>query len=492
MILMPTLGKYKLTAAIAVGLAIRLMCWFWSFQSNTLHDDERDYNRLAQMIVMHGEFAFDPGRPVSLRPPLYPAIVAAIYSIVGVDNYQAVRLVQIAISLATVLIVYYLGCEVYSERVGLSAAWILAVYPSLAAYTNLILTETLFTFFLTGFCLAITKAMRLREWRFVALAGVLLGLGALTRSVLWMFPPILAVFLLACWPGELWRRGMAVGIVLLAFAVVIAPWTIRNTRLQKTFTAVDCMGGRNFMMGNYQHTPLFGSWATIGLQGTQAWHYEVLQENPHPAGGWTQGQIDKLALKQGLKFVAANPLLTVQRDVVKFLDFWGVERELISGALHGYFGEIPKPIIALGAALIVGAYFFVILLGVYGATIVRTAQVGSYCLILLMIVYVTGIHSLVFGHSRYHLPLIPLVAIFAAAAVMNQAEIVKAYLARSFLIATCLCAALVTGWCALFVCEDLGRLQRLLGQLSGGANGLSRSVCEFQLRSSYNEIGRGS
>ena len=35
-------------------------------------------------------------------------------------------------------------------------------------------------------------------------------------------------------------------------------------------------------------------------------------------------------------------------------------------------------------------------------------------LIILIIFYFTAIHAIVFGHSRYHLPLIPLLCIYAA------------------------------------------------------------------------------
>src|SRR5262249_33527701 len=143
-------------------------------------------------------------------------------------------------------------------------------------------------------------------------SGILLGLAALCRSVLWLFPPVLALFLLFFWPERLGRRLLAMATVVLAFCVTGAPWAVRNTQLEKTFTAIDSMGGRNFMMGNYQYTPLFRAWEAIGQEGERSWQYELAQAHEgflHT----TQGQRDKLAMRAGIRFVLANPGLTFKR-----------------------------------------------------------------------------------------------------------------------------------------------------------------------------------
>src|SRR4029079_4513034 len=96
----------------------------------------------------------------SLRPPLYPWLVAGVYEVFGVENWQAVRAVQAVISLATVWIVYQLGLMVYSQHIATWAAALTCFYPSLIAYNSLLLTETLFTFLLCTACLAIVAAFK--------------------------------------------------------------------------------------------------------------------------------------------------------------------------------------------------------------------------------------------------------------------------------------------------------------------------------------------
>ena len=55
-----------------------------------------------------------------------------------------------------------------------------------------------------------------------------------------------------------------------------------------------------------------------------------------------QGQRDKAAMRRGFRFVFQNPLLTMKRDVVKFFNFWQLERIFIAGAARGYWGVAAK------------------------------------------------------------------------------------------------------------------------------------------------------
>jgi len=76
-----------LCLVLTAGILLRLVL-LWRFDGVGLEVwDEGDYDKLAVNIVQHGEYAFDPGHPVSLRPPLYPALVAAVYSVAGIHNF---------------------------------------------------------------------------------------------------------------------------------------------------------------------------------------------------------------------------------------------------------------------------------------------------------------------------------------------------------------------------------------------------------------------
>jgi 4-amino-4-deoxy-L-arabinose transferase-like glycosyltransferase len=447
---------------VLAGALVRLALWGWFWNVPPHIWDEKDYNVLAINLVRHGEFSFTPGEPTSIRPPLYPAVVAGVYSLFGVENYQAVRLLQVALSLLNVVLLYKLGSEVMSRRVGLWLAGFYCFYPSMLGFNNLLLTEVLFTLLLSAACYAVVLFYRRNAVLYLGLAGLLLGLAALTRSIVWLSPPLLAGYVLLTWKAGFGRRLLAAGALLLAFGVTIAPWAVRNTRLQKTFLTIDCMGGRNFMMGNYLYTPLYRSWDAVALEDEQSWVHEIASAHP-AAEQITQGQIDKIAMGKAIQFIREHPALTLQRDTVKFFDFWGLERELVAGSAQGFFGPVPRPVTLALSVVIFGGYAALLALGVFGMFLAPPGDRRIHWFFLLVILFICGMHTLVFGHSRYHLPLMPLVLLYAASAVVNVRSLWQRRRRWSFALACALVALLVAGWGWNAVAGDWERYRHLWG-----------------------------
>jgi len=451
-----------LAVILLAGAAVRLLLWY-GYRAEPLNIwDERDYHTLAANLLEHGEYTFTPGgTPTSLRPPLFPALVAGVYAVAGVGNYAAVRLVLAVLSLLTVAATYRLGRVITTPRVALWAAGLLCFYPSLLAHNNLLLTEVPFTFLLTVTCMLVVRTFQCGSVGLAFAAGATLGLAALTRSVVWLAPPCVAGFLMFVWPtGRV--RGLAAGAALMAaFAATIAPWSVRNTRLQETFVAIDVMGGRNFMMGNYRYTPSYRSWDAISIEWERSWCCEVDETYPLEMRE-TQGQLDRLALGLGLKFVREHPGLTAQRAVVKFLDFWGLEREVLGGAGLGEFGRVPR-LVRLGVAGVVTlAYIAALFLAVFGVAFAPPADRPAHWLLLCVIAFVCGLHTLAFGHPRYHLPVMPLVLAYAAAALVHARAIGRRRRRPAFWLAAGLCATFLLAWSWRAAGPDLGHYLDLL------------------------------
>jgi 4-amino-4-deoxy-L-arabinose transferase-like glycosyltransferase len=451
----------SLTIILVASAGLRLLLWSW-FAGEPLYIwDENDYNTLAKNLVTHHEFAFEPGTPVAIRPPLYPFFLAGVYSIFGIESFQVVRLLQAGMGLLTAVLLYLLGCRVHSRQAGLVVAAIFSFYPSWLLQANMVLTESLFTLLLVGACYAVVRFYERDSIALIAVAGLLLGLAALTRSVVWMAPPLLAVFICMTWRTA-WHRRLLAGVTLIAvFALTIAPWSIRNTQLFGTFVVVDVMGGRNLMMGNYEHTPFYRSWAAIGIQGEESWH--AVLRGSHSDTHLNQAQVDKRAMKEGLKFMAANPGLTLQRDIIKFFDFWGLEREFVAGAERGYWGDLPAPVILALGAVIMGAYAAMLFAGIYGMIMLPLTDRRLHWFLILVVAYVCGIHTLVFAHSRYHLPVIPIVLLFSAIAIINRRAIWERRKSLSFGVATTVCLLMVGGWGWNFAAGDWAKVLELIG-----------------------------
>jgi len=434
----------------------------WWFHGQPLViNDEQHYTAIAANLALHGEFGHAPGQLTSLRPPLYPALVAGIYAICGHQNHDAVRVVQSMLGLATVALVYWLARGMFGTTTAVWAAGLTCFYPSLVGTSCLLLTETLFTFLVVLFVALVATWLQTRALASLIGIGLVLGLASLTRSVLWLFPPFLMLFLVIAMRGVRWPRRLALAALPVAvFALTIAPWAVRNTRLQQTFITVDVMGGRNFMMGNYEYTPLYRAWDAISVSGERSWDSMLARAEP-TYRQTTQGQRDKLALRYGLRYALANPGQTLHRTIVKFCNFWQLERELVAGASRGSWGVTNQAVVlGLGIA-IVGAYVAAMVAGIFGFLLTRPHIAGMGGFTLLLIGFVCLIHSAVFGHSRYHLPLMPVVLVYAASAIVHRREIWESRKQPAFHLASALCLLLVAMWVSELWFVEAGRLAEL-------------------------------
>ncbi len=401
------------------GFALRLAIWTQTEHLGLQIADERDYVQISAVLANGGGFGLHVGEPTSMRPPLYPVILSAIWKLHGGIDYQAARLVQIAIALLNVVALYIVCYRVFSDHTAVLASAILCFYPSLVGMSSFLLTEVLFTALLTLLAVVFQVATEGKHRFFMVMAsGVVLGLATLTRSVGWPFLPALLLLVAVYVPARPARKIGLILVCALGFAVVVGPWAYRNTALNGVFVIVDTMGGLNLYMGNYEHTPRNRAWSAVSTVGPKAWYHDYRRENPN-FRDLSQGQRDKWAKKRAVEFILQNPWLTVKRSLIKFANFWGLERAIIAGWQKGLYNP-PDGLKYLGAAAIVGGCIAVLLLGSLGLCFCGSVRSPFFALALLLLLEFSFVHSLVFGHARYHLPLIPFLAAFAAAAVTGR------------------------------------------------------------------------
>jgi 4-amino-4-deoxy-L-arabinose transferase-like glycosyltransferase len=414
-----------LVIGLVVGLAIRLIVLSQTSSLGAKIVDEQQYLELATSLADGHGFAWKSGELTSLRPPLYPAVVAAVWTVTGSRSLQTIRLLQIVMELITVWLVYDIGRRVFSREAGRAAALLTWLYPSFIYYAFTALTEVLFTFLLVAFVWLTIRLAAERRWWLAVTAGVVLGLSALTRSVLWPLPLLLCPLL----AGILWadsrvsslRRSMitvvaGLPVLLLAgYVVAIGPWAVRNTKLQRVPTIVDTMGGLNLRMGNYEYTPEDRMWDAVSVTGERSWVHQLALDQAAGLAPMniTEGMKDKWAQRKAIEYITAHPGITLRRDAIKFGDFWGIERTFAAGWQQGLYSP-PSWFAVLGALSMAAAIPLLIVPAVVGMWMARPAW-PNHLLVLLPIVAITGAHTIVFGHERYHFPLVPLLTLYAAA-----------------------------------------------------------------------------
>jgi 4-amino-4-deoxy-L-arabinose transferase-like glycosyltransferase len=210
-------GHSGLAWILIAGFLLRLILLIASSSTELQIGDERQYVQLAANLV-HGEgFALQPGRPTSMRPPLYPLFIAGIWSLVGHESLQAVRGAQVVLSLLITVGVYVLALRLFDRRTALIASAIICFYPSFLFSGVLLLTEVLFTLLLVLFVLQYHYLMLRPSAAIAVSTGATLGLAALTRSVLWPFPFVLVPLVAIATQATLPRRTMMAACCLVGY-----------------------------------------------------------------------------------------------------------------------------------------------------------------------------------------------------------------------------------------------------------------------------------
>jgi 4-amino-4-deoxy-L-arabinose transferase-like glycosyltransferase len=448
-------GKRLFVALLALGLVLRVAVLSQTETLGTPIVDEQHYTRIAGSLLSGDGFGWGPGRPTSIRPPAYPAFVAAVWAVAGEGNLQAVRLAQMGLSAATAWLVFLVGRDAFTSRVGSAAAAVVWLYPSFIFFNVTILTETLYTFLLVLFVLLTIRLVKRPAAPLAVGVGLALGFACLTRSSLWPLPLVLCPLLVIAVEAPVARRVAMAALVFVGYAIVIAPWATRNTRLQGVVTIVDTMGGLNLRMGNYEHTPEDRMWDAVAVEGERGWAYALRLE--HPGESLTEGQKDKWARRKAIEYIVANPGTTLRRSLIRFGDFWGLEREYAAGIATGIF-DPPRWFAMLSSLAVVLAYAAVAVAGIGGIWLAPAPGWTVNVALLLPAVAIMGTHTLVFGHSRYHAPLIPFLALYAASLLTSGALRIGE---RPWLFAGAAASAcvLVAIWSRQVLLVDAGRIQ---------------------------------
>jgi 4-amino-4-deoxy-L-arabinose transferase-like glycosyltransferase len=129
------------------ALALRL---FLALRFPAVVDDSRLYADIAKNWLQHGVYGITNSgaiMPTLSRLPGYPAFLAAIFAVFGVDNFRAVLLIQVLFDLATCFLIADMAARLFSQRAAKAAFLLAAFCPFLANYAAAALTETLEIFF---------------------------------------------------------------------------------------------------------------------------------------------------------------------------------------------------------------------------------------------------------------------------------------------------------------------------------------------------------
>lgn len=193
-----------------------------------LSPDSVSYLAAARNMAAGEGFRSFNSQPVTLWPPLYPALLAALQELTQVDALVAARWLHAGLFVATIALTTALAVRAVAGEwiVALAIVGVAALSPVIWPYSAMLLTEGLFACLVLMLLLTVVRDEV--GWGAVALGGVLAAALGMTRyiGIAFAFAGALALIFAARGPGRVFKAS-------LFAAIAAAPWILwlgRNAR----------------------------------------------------------------------------------------------------------------------------------------------------------------------------------------------------------------------------------------------------------------------
>jgi 4-amino-4-deoxy-L-arabinose transferase-like glycosyltransferase len=277
---------------LGTALAFLLRALFIIFFPGVVNDSFV-YGDIAKNWLQHGIYGLSGQQEISptlIRLPGYPALLAFMFAIFGMEHYRSVLILQMFIDVGTCFLCADIARRLCGDRAAKIAFFLSALCPFLADYSAAALTETLEVFFTAlafDFALLALQKSRLEYW---------VGCGLACAGAIFLRPDgAMLLFALLAYIG--WqivapnrrssRRTLLEGAVIITIttALPLVPWTVRNWQVFHTFQPLT----PRYANGEGEFVPMgFNRWVKTWIAD-----YSSVEEVYWPVPG---GEIDATKL----------------------------------------------------------------------------------------------------------------------------------------------------------------------------------------------------
>jgi tetratricopeptide (TPR) repeat protein len=337
----------------------------------------------------------------------YPLFLTCVYTLSG-GAVLAAKVLQAIVGAATCALTYRLGERLFGRRIGIAAGLITALYGPLIFYDGELLPMGWAVFWAVALLSLCVELQARAGWRGCLGLGVVGALTVLTRAEF-------LLFFLAAWAWLAWRwlaeppgwRGSVrrCAIVGLGLAAVALPVAIQNARVTGHFGFLPAAGGINIYIGNHPETDRAAT--AVGFE------WDRLQRMPEAAGIRDFYGRQSHFYEQTWKYVRNDPAGLVARLLGKAVQFV-TSREIPRSA--DVYAVRPWSLMQMLLTWKVGRFGFPF------GVLLPLAVVGLMCSwrqlpvpVALFLVLCPLAVILVFVTGPYRLPIVPVLAILAAA-----------------------------------------------------------------------------
>ncbi len=364
----------------------------------------------------------DIPKPTAYFPPLYPFTLAALWKVIGFSLTSG-KLLNACADTLTIFFVYDIGRRTFTRRAGLIAAAVYAVLPNAIAWLPLLLSETLFTFLFSAALWVLVASRPSAEVRRPTAAlgfGLLTGLAILTRGVGTVLPAAAVIF----WLGRDGRRAAVqqIALTLVTVAAVIVPWTARNWIVMGTPIVVSSNTGYNLRIGHSEGANGTFTFLPDTIDGVKSWR--SLDRPDWEVRGY------RVYTRRALGYALTHPLREIELAKSKIYYLYRSDAEITPGLTYWSAPLRPRALKDVLEPLVTATWFLLLFATVASAP-VWLRRTPERLLLATVFLFWTAFHVIFFGLARYHLGLLPLMAVVATGGTAESLAAARAWMRRS-------------------------------------------------------------
>jgi 4-amino-4-deoxy-L-arabinose transferase-like glycosyltransferase len=415
----------KLTVAVIVyfiALIIRLV-YLIELQSIPFFDnpimDEGYHVELVKQVNSPGGLPDEP----YFRAPLYIYFLALIFELTG-GSFFWIRFIQILIGSLLPVLVMLLGLRLFKKTIAYTAAFITAFYPTFIYYDNSLLITFMMVLLTVLLVLQLYRCQEKPSGSNFLIAGLILGLAAITRPNILLLAPALLIWVWIILKPKLSLKKAIFKYVLLGLIciVVILPVTIRNYFVSGDFVFIAWQGGYNFYLGNNNNAT--GWSATVfgidpSWQGSYQESITIAEKN---AGrSLRHSEVSDYWFSEGLKEISRAPRHFIEllfRKLRFFINGYEIPNNQQLYSVR-YFVPVIKPL--MFDHIIFFPFGILAPLAIIGIGL-SLNQWRKYLLIYLLLGSYLISLLLFFVCARFRQPLIPLLILFAVFGIFHLVD----------------------------------------------------------------------
>lgn len=394
---------FILITAITAG-AIRLL---WIIKVPTLPvSDYSAYQSYAANFAKGLFTNYDPTYPVFPFKIGYPIILSFLYRITGID-ISAAKALNIALSILSMILVFYIGKNIVSNRVGRIAALMFAFWPAQIMNNSTLASEHIFmVFFLLGILLLVKmnsiNSLK-RETLNTALLGVILAASQFIRPISLIIFPVAAAYIFIFYDVNgtiIFKLLRKFGL----FAVILLSYFIGLYCLNQ---AVEPITGINIMKSSPGFNILVGT--NFKSNGT----YNKQDASLVKKYNYNFDKVHSEAFKIAVKRITDNPKDFAALIVRKYVIEWGNENYGYDNSLSGLDSSKTEtqailklsPILKKGSQVF---YMFILIFVLVGCIYSIRKKLCKVFIPALILIGLIVSYCFFEVQSRYHIPAIPL------------------------------------------------------------------------------------